>query len=324
MSILEVCDLSIGYGKQRIVRNISFTLKKGEILAIVGESGSGKSTLLRALIGKTPSGGQVNKGEILYENQDLSSLNQSQLRKIRGKSISMIFQSPGGTLNPVRKIGSQFIEAIRTHMEITKADAYHKALEILTKLHFKNATQIMEAYPFQLSGGMKQRVAIALALALEPEILLADEPTSALDATVQKKVIDEMLELREHFNTAIIIVTHNICLASYIADKVGVMYLGQFLEFGTAEEILLSPQHPYTRALLDSVPVLSQKKTLTGIEGRRYGFHELPSGCSFSNRCKEGGVRCKDLVPPKTVNDRGHMCICNQLMNHRQDRNGKK
>lgn len=309
MNILSVKGLHVGY-TDTIVRNINFGLKSKEILAIVGESGSGKSTLLKSLIGKLPGMGTVSKGSIIYKERDIVKMNKKELREIRGVDVSMIFQSPGATLNPVRKIGSQFIETIRFHSDLTKKDAFEKAVSIMEKLNFQNPKQIMGNYPFQLSGGMKQRVSIAIALAMEPEILLADEPTSALDATVQKMVAQEMIKLRDQFGTAVIIVTHNISLSFYMADTIGVMYAGEMVEFGKKEEVVTNPLHPYTKALIESVPDIKGKKVIKGIEGKGIEFNKLPDGCFFADRCVKKKEICLKKHPEVRQAGKNHFYVC--------------
>lgn len=310
MSILSVKNLHVGYTGD-IVRNIHFELKSKEILAIVGESGSGKSTLLKSMIGRLPGGGTVSKGSILYKNRDIVKMNKKELTKFRGVEISMIFQSPGATLNPVRKIGSQFIETICFHSGLSRRAAFDKAVNIMEKLNLQDPRRIMGHYPFQLSGGMKQRVSIAIALAMEPEILLADEPTSALDATVQKMVVKEMMNLRDEFRTSIIIVTHNIRLSSYMADTIGVMYAGEMVEYGDKNAVMSNPMHPYTKALMESVPDIKGKKVIKGIEGKRIEFSQLWEGCAFANRCPEKRDSCMYNNPVMNEVGHNHFCACN-------------
>ena len=236
-------------------------LAVGEICSIVGESGSGKTTLIRAILGCLPGGGEITAGEILFENESLLDLRSSeQWRRLRGTKISMIFQDSGAMLNPTRRIGKQFIEYIRTHEQMSKKTAYDLAVQMLERMRLPNGNNIMQSYPFQLSGGMRQRVGIAMAMTFQPKLLLADEPTSALDVTTQAQIVRQMLELREQFGTSIILVTHNLGVAAYMADKIVVMQHGQIVEQGSREQILHQPQHEYTKSLLAAVPSLEGKR----------------------------------------------------------------
>lgn len=310
MSLLAVQNLHVGYTCD-IVRNINFDLKAGEILAIVGESGSGKSTLLKALIGRYPGAGVVSKGSIFYREKDIVKMTKKELSKIRGVDISMIFQSPGATLNPVRQIGSQFIETICFHTGLTRGEAYGKAANIMKKLSLHDPDRIMKGYAFQLSGGMKQRVSIAMALAMRPNILLADEPTSALDATVQKAVVKELMKLHNELGMAIVIVTHNITLSSYMADRIAVMYAGEIVEIGGKSSVINNPLHPYTQALINSIPDINGKKKLTGIEGRRVEWTTIFPGCSFANRCPKKSELCLKKRPELVRIHPDHSYACN-------------
>ena len=235
---------------------MSFTLHAGEILGIVGESGSGKSTLLKAAMGLLGNGGLVTKGDIWFKGKDLPDLPEKELRKICGAGIGMIFQDAGASLCPIRTIGEQIYESMSAHMEITRSQAREKALALFEKLQFKDGQRIWNSYPFELSGGMNQRAGIAIAMLMEPPVLLADEPTSALDVAVQKQVIEEMLHLRELFGTAIILVAHDIGVVSAMADTVLVLKDGRIMEFGTAQQVLHEPRDAYTRKLLAAVPKL--------------------------------------------------------------------
>lgn len=310
MSLLSVQNLHVGYTCD-IVRDVSFDLKAGEILAIVGESGSGKSTLLKSLIGRYPGAGVVSKGRILYRNKDIVKMNKKDLSKIRGVDISMIFQSPGSTLNPVRTIGSQFIETICFHTSLTFKEAYDQATGIMEKLSLRDPDRVMKGYAFQLSGGMKQRVSIAMALAMRPNILLADEPTSALDATVQKAVVKELMKLHDELGTAIVIVTHNITLSSYMADRIAVMYAGEMVEIGEKSLVINNPRHPYTQALINSIPDINGKKKLAGIEGKRVEWGTTFQGCSFANRCPKRSEECLKKRPELVNSCPEHCYACN-------------
>ena len=254
--LLTYRSVEVSFNGRAVTHDVSFTLHAGEILGIVGESGSGKSTLLKAAMGLLGNGGLVTKGDIWFKGKDLPDLPEKELRKICGAGIGMIFQDAGASLCPIRTIGEQIYESMSAHMEITRSQAREKALALFEKLQFKDGQRIWNSYPFELSGGMNQRAGIAIAMLMEPPVLLADEPTSALDVAVQKQVIEEMLHLRELFGTAIILVTHDIGVVSAMADTVLVLKDGRIMEFGTAQQVLHEPRDAYTRTLLAAVPKL--------------------------------------------------------------------
>ncbi len=259
-SLLTYENVEISFEKCPVIHNISFSLHEGEILALVGESGSGKSTLIRSALGLLNDNGKVTGGKISYKGTNLLSLREREMRQIRGAEIGMIFQDAKGSLCPIRTIGDQILESIAAHKNINKSDAKSKALELFEKLNFKNPEKLWNSYPFELSGGMNQRAAIAITMLLNPSILLADEPTSALDVAVQKQVVEEMLALRELFGSAIIIVTHDISVASAMADTVIVLKDGHMMEYGPAKEILHNPSNDYTKMLLSAVPRLKRRQ----------------------------------------------------------------
>lgn len=254
--LLTYRSVEVSFNGRAVTHDVSFTLHAGEILGIVGESGSGKSTLLKAAMGLLGNGGLVTKGDIWFKGKDLPDLPEKELRKICGAGIGMIFQDAGASLCPIRTIGEQIYESMSAHMEITRSQAREKALALFEKLQFKDGQRIWNSYPFELSGGMNQRAGIAIAMLMEPPVLLADEPTSALDVAVQKQVIEEMLHLRELFGTAMILVTHDIGVVSAMADMVLVLKDGRIMEFGTAQQVLHEPRDAYTRKLLAAVPKL--------------------------------------------------------------------
>lgn len=290
-TILKVENLCVKNNDIDILKDISFDIKKGEILGIVGESGSGKSTLIRALIQMMKNSEKIVEGDIVFYDKNLLTMSSKELRKLRGNEIGVVFQNPGITLNPIRKIGKQFVEVLKSHIKISKKDALKRAELMLEKVNLKDVKCILNSYPFELSGGMKQRVAIALAMILEPELLVADEPTSALDVTVQAQVVKEMMNLRDKFNTSILIVTHSIGVVSSMADKVAVMYCGSVVEYGAKESILKNPKHPYTEALINSIPKLDGKLPI-GIKGNPPSFTEEKNGCSFASRCNKVNSKC--------------------------------
>ena len=306
--ILNLKNLSVSYGDINILKDIDLSLKKGEILGIVGESGSGKSTLIKSVMGILDENASID-GEINFEGKDLASLSLKDYRKIKGKEISMIFQNPTEYFNPTRKISKQFIETIRSHNDISKQEIQKKSINTFKFLGLQDGKKIWNSYPFELSGGMNQRVAIALSIMLEPKILLADEPTSALDVTVQAQVVKELLKLRQKLNTSIILVTHNIGVASYMSDNIGVMYGGRIIEYGESEELINNPKHPYTKMLINSVPVINGNIP-NGIEGSLPNFQEIKEGCVFLDRCKYASRECKIKVPSAKYWGKSHWSSC--------------
>ena len=257
MNVLELEDVSITYqNTKEAVKHVSFAVPEGRIVAIVGESGSGKSTLIRAAIGLLPAGGVISSGRILFDEKDLAAMTAEELRHVRGEGMAMIFQSAGDYLNPRRKVCDQYVETLRCHQKISKKEGYEAAKKMLATLKLPDTKHVMNAYPFQLSGGMKQRVAIAMAMSMQPKLLLADEPTSALDVTVQAQVVKQIMDLREKTGTAIVIVTHNMGVASRMADDIAVMKDGELKEFGPREQVIYHPVDDYTKKLLRVVPRL--------------------------------------------------------------------
>ena len=256
ISFLTYDSVDICYNGIPVVQNIGFSLRPGEILGIVGESGSGKSTIAKAALGLLGPTGLVTRGDIWFQGKNLPDLTPNEMRKICGARIGFIFQNSEASLCPIRTIGSQVYESMRAHTRLTRAQTDERAMELFNKLSFKDGGRILNSYPFELSGGMNQRVGIALAMLMNPSLLLADEPTSALDVSVQKQIVDEMLLLRELYGTAIILVTHNIGVVSAMADSIIVLKNGRMGEYGSAGQVLNSPQDDYTRALLAAVPKL--------------------------------------------------------------------
>ena len=254
--LLSFEQVEISYGGTPVVHDVSFSVQPGEILGLVGESGSGKSTLIKAAMGLLGTGGLVTKGDILFEGKNIPDLPEKELRKIRGAKIGMIFQDAGASLCPIRTIGEQIYESMSAHRTISMKDARDKAYSLFEKLHFKDCKRIWDSYPFELSGGMNQRAGIAIAMLMDPAVLLADEPTSALDVAVQKQVVLEMKQLRDMFGTAIILVTHDIGVVSAMADTVLVLKDGKQMEYGSAQQVLQFPENDYTKKLLAAVPRL--------------------------------------------------------------------
>lgn len=254
--LLRYNHVDISYLGQPVIRDVSFSLHSGEILGIVGESGSGKSTLIKAAMGLLGCEGQVTRGDIWFKGKNLPELPSKELRKLCGPELGYIFQSSGSAFCPIRTVGAQLFETMRAHGKITKADFEVQALELLSKLGFDSGKRILESYPFELSGGMQQRVGIAAAMLLNPSVLFADEPTSALDVTIQKQVVEEMLLVRQTFGTAIVLVTHNLGVIGAMADRVLVLENGRCVECGSTRQVLSQPRADYTKALLAAVPRL--------------------------------------------------------------------
>lgn len=256
--MLDVQNMSVTYGNNETptVENVSLHMEQGEIISIVGESGSGKSTVIRSILGCLPGKGRVSQGDILYEGESLLKKTEEEWRQLRGTEMSMIFQDSGAMINPVRRIGSQYVEYIRAHEAISRKAAFQKGVEMLERMRLPQGENIMKSYPFQLSGGMCQRVGIAMAMTFQPKLLLADEPTSALDVTIQAQIVRQMMELRDTYHTGIIIVTHNIGVAAYMADKILVMKDGRVVDAGDREQILHHPSCAYTKNLLAAVPAM--------------------------------------------------------------------
>ena len=260
MALLEIKNVDISYGKAVTVSDCNLTLEQGEICSIVGESGSGKTTVIRAVLGLLAGGGKVTAGEILFEGKSLLGLDKKQWRDLRGHDISMIFQDSGAMMNQTRKIGNTFVEYIRTHENLSKKEAWAKGRDMLTRMHLPDGDRIMRSYPFQLSGGMRQRVGIAMGMTYQPKLLLADEPTSALDVTTQAQIVRQMMELRDEYGTSIILVTHDLGVATYMGDKIFVMKNGKIEDRGSRDHMLHQTDNAYTKLLLDAVPSVGGKR----------------------------------------------------------------
>ncbi|MBT2658944.1 ABC transporter ATP-binding protein [Bacillus sp. ISL-18] len=301
--ILQIKDLKVSFqsGKKLLpaIDGISFDLKEGEILGIVGESGSGKSVTSLAAMGLIPSPpGKMENGQIIFEGKDLRNNTEKEWRKVRGNQISMIFQEPMTSLNPLFTIGNQVIEAIRLHTDFSKREALVRGLELLRLVGIPRAEGILKEYPHQLSGGMRQRIMIAMAMACNPKVLIADEPTTALDVTIQAQILALMKDLNKKTNTSIILITHDLGVVAEICERVIVMYAGQIVEQGDVRTILKNPRHPYTKGLLKSVPELSGKKErLYSIPGTVPMPGTIQHGCRFAPRCSEAFSRCPEEEP---------------------------
>ena len=286
--ILQVKDLNINFqvheGLVQAVRGVSFDLRKGETVAIVGESGSGKSVTIKSIMGILPGNAIIESGEILYDGMDLTKVDEEDFHKIRGNRIGLIFQDPLSALNPIMKVGKQITEVLRLSKKFSKQEAEERAIELMEAVGIPDAKRRFNQYPFQFSGGMRQRVVIAIALASEPEILICDEPTTALDVTVQAKILEEINKIKEERNLSVIFITHDLGVVANMADRVNVMYAGKIVETGTSEEIFFEPAHPYTWALLSSMPDLQTKEKLLAIPGTPPNMLNPPKGDAFAAR----------------------------------------
>jgi len=312
--LLQVNNLAVHFYTDRgvlpAVGNLSYGLNQGEILAIVGESGCGKSISSMCVINMLPPLGKIVSGEILFKGHDVLQKNPEQMRKIRGNEISIIFQDPISSLNPVLKIGKQIIETMVSHLDISKADAKRRAIEALGSVGIPDPISFMQKYPHELSGGMCQRVMIAIAISCEPDILIADEPTTALDVTIQAQILRLLKSLRDERGTSIILITHDMSVVAQMADRVLVMYAGYAVEEAKVTDIFKSPQHPYTIGLLESIPNPENRaKELRNIRGTVPGVGEYPTGCKFAPRCDMKGDICEESLP-KYIGEYGHFVRC--------------
>ncbi|MGW0362302.1 ABC transporter ATP-binding protein [Streptomyces sp. NPDC002990] len=301
--LLEVRDLHVEFhtrdGVAKAVNGVSYSVNAGETLAVLGESGSGKSVTAQAIMGilDMPPG-RIPSGEILFQGTDLLKLPAEEYRKVRGQKIAMIFQDALSSLNPVHTVGAQLGEMFRVHRGMSKKDATAKAVELMDRVKIPAAKARVGDYPHQFSGGMRQRIMIAMAMALEPDLIIADEPTTALDVTVQAQVMDLLAELQREMNMGLILITHDLGVVADVADKIAVMYGGRIVENAPVHEIYKNPAHPYTRGLLDSIPRLDQKgQELYAIKGLPPNLLNIPSGCAFNPRCPKARDICRTDVP---------------------------
>jgi oligopeptide/dipeptide ABC transporter ATP-binding protein len=315
--ILRVSDLVAGFESggiiARAVDGVSFEVRRGRTLGIVGESGCGKSVTAFSIMRLLPQPhGRIIAGRILFEGTDLVQAGEDHLHAVRGGRIGMVFQEPLSALNPVQTIGRQLVEVLLLHKAITKREALAEAVTLLGKVGIPSPEIRVGEYPHQLSGGMRQRVVIAMALSCKPSLLIADEPTTALDVTVQAQILELMRSLQRELGMAIVLITHDLGVIAQVCDDVVVMYAGQVAEQGTVEAIFRRPMHPYTRGLLASIPRLStaRKSRLPTIEGSVPGLHEMPVGCRYQNRCPYAQPRCADGRPPLEAVEERHAVAC--------------
>jgi oligopeptide/dipeptide ABC transporter ATP-binding protein len=315
--LLEVKGLKVRFttedGIVRAVDGVDFELDRGKVLGIVGESGSGKSVTAMTILGLTREKNTSFEGEVLYKGRDLLALSEAGLRDVRGDEIAMIFQDPMTSLNPVYKVGDQIVEAILTHEDVSKAIARRRGIELLGAVGIPHPAQRVDDYPHQFSGGMRQRAMIAMALSCNPDILIADEPTTALDVTIQAQILELLDKLRADFDSAVIMITHDLGVVAEVADEIVVMYAGRVVERGAKREVFYDPQHPYTWGLLGSIPRLDRPKPkkLHSIEGMPPSLINLPRGCKFRPRCPHAFEKCYEEPELRSrVDERGHLDRC--------------
>ena len=314
--LLEVKKLTVQYTTDdaviHAVNGISFDIEEGQTLGIVGETGAGKTTTCLSILRLISStSGQIQEGESLFEGNDILKKSESEMRKIRGQKISMIFQDPMTALNPVIPVGKQISEVIRKHQKCSRTEATARAGEMLNKVGI--APERASDYPHQFSGGMKQRVVIAMALACNPKLLLADEPTTALDVTIQAQMLEMIKELQREFHTAMILITHDLGIVAETCDSVAIMYAGELVEYGTAEHIFEDPLHPYTVGLFEAIPSIDEKTDrLKAIPGLMPDPADLPKGCKFAPRCPYSTEECRADIPPYRQVEPGHFVRCNR------------
>ena len=311
--LLQVKDLSISFhtynGEVQAVRNASFDLHRKEVLAIVGESGSGKSVTMQTVLKLTPC--ELKSGQIIFDGKDITHYTDKQMQEIRGSQIGIIFQDPMTSLNPTMKIGKQITESIRRHQKVNKAEAKEKALELLVQVGINNPEKRYHQYIHNLSGGMRQRVMIAIALACKPKLLIADEPTTALDVTIQAQILDLMKKLQKEDGSSILLITHDLGVVAEMCTRVIVMYAGKIVEMAPVEKLFATPSHPYTQGLIASVPKLgSGVKVLPSIPGSVPDLASMPTGCRFAPRCKYATDKCREQEPELLDISEDQKCRC--------------
>ncbi|NHN31731.1 ABC transporter ATP-binding protein [Paenibacillus agricola] len=313
--LLEVLDLKTHFKTEEgivpSVNGVTFSVNKGETLAIVGESGCGKSVTSLSIIGLIADSGEVVGGQILFQGQDLLQMSKKEIRKLRGNKISMIFQEPMTSLNPVFTIGNQIGEVIRIHQKADKKEAREKSIKMLELVGIPNPNKLVDNFPHQLSGGMRQRVMIAMALACNPELLIADEPTTALDVTIQAQILEMINKLSKELNTGVILITHDLGVVAEMADRVVVMYAGEVVEEANVYDLFARPKHPYTIGLLGSLPKIEERREeLDSISGTVPNLLDMPSGCTFHPRCHLADEQCKAVKPQLEKYGDNHYARC--------------
>jgi oligopeptide/dipeptide ABC transporter ATP-binding protein len=315
MALLDVRGLRTSFfldrGEARAVDGVSFALDAGRVLGLVGESGCGKSVTALSLMRLVPPAGRIVGGAVRFDGQDLLALPEPAMRKVRGAGLAMIFQEPMTSLNPVFTVGSQIAEAIRLHRPVSRRQAWQRAVELLAEVGIPEPARRAGDYPHQLSGGMRQRVMIAMAISCEPRVLLADEPTTALDVTIQAEILDLLRELRERRGMALLLITHDLGVVAQQADEVAIMYAGRIVEHGPVLDVFDHPLHPYTQALFRSIPgIAGRRERLEAIPGQVPDLLALPTGCTFRDRCARAVAECADAAPPLEEKAPGHLAAC--------------
>ncbi|ASI70892.1 ABC transporter ATP-binding protein [Bacillus thuringiensis] len=314
-AVVELKDLQTHFqteeGTVKAVNHVSFSVREGETVCVVGESGCGKSVTALSIMGLIAESGSVVGGDILYEGKSLLGMKEKELRSLRGNDIAMIFQEPMTSLNPVFTVGEQIVETLREHELLSKNEAYKKAIELIRKVGIARADEIVHSYPHELSGGMLQRIMIAVALSCNPKLLIADEPTTALDVTIQAQILDLLRQVKEEFKTSILLITHDLGVVAEMADYVVVMYGGKVIEEAPVLEIFQNPKHPYTKGLLKSKPVMGKRiDKLYSIPGQVPNLVGLGEFCYFSGRCEHCMEICGKEAPNLNVNDENHKVAC--------------
>lgn len=314
-AVVELKDLQTHFqteeGTVKAVNHVSFAVREGETVCVVGESGCGKSVTALSIMGLIAESGSVVGGDILYEGKSLLGMKEKELRSLRGNDIAMIFQEPMTSLNPVFTVGEQIVETLREHELLSKNEAYKKAIELIRKVGIARADEIVHSYPHELSGGMLQRIMIAVALSCNPKLLIADEPTTALDVTIQAQILDLLRQIKEEFKTSILLITHDLGVVAEMADYVVVMYGGKVIEEAPVLEIFQNPKHPYTKGLLKSKPVMGKRiDKLYSIPGQVPNLVGLGEFCYFSGRCEYCMEICKEEAPNLNVHDENHKVAC--------------
>lgn len=317
--LLQVKDLQMVFENKKrsftAVDNLSFSIQRGKTLGIVGESGSGKTMASLSVMGLLPNQGRISAGEIIFEGKDLRKCSEAEMNKIRGSEMSMIFQDSMMSLDQVYTVGYQISEAILAHEKVSRQEAKNRALSLIGAVGIPHPDRVYDSYPFELSGGMCQRIMIAIALSCNPKLLFADEPTTALDVTVQAQILDLLKDMQKKYQMGIVLITHDLGVVSEIADNVIVLYAGQSMEIGSTEVIMHSPSHPYTSGLMKAIPKVGEKKDmLYSIDGMVPDIRHMPKGCRFCTRCPLADDRCREEQPQMREIEPGHFARCHKAV----------
>jgi oligopeptide/dipeptide ABC transporter ATP-binding protein len=323
--VLEVSELVTTFptegGRAAVVDGLSLSIAPGEVLALVGESGCGKSVTALSILRLVPKPGRIESGRVLLAGRDIAQLSVAEMRTVRGAEIAMIFQEPMTSLNPVQAVGTQVVEAIRLHERVSAAAARARCVELFERVGIPDADARFDSFPHQLSGGLKQRVMIAMALSMRPKLLIADEPTTALDVTIQAQILALLREIRDRSDMAILLISHNLGVVNELADRISVMYAGQVAESGLREDLLAHPRHPYTQRLLASIPAQARRgEPLAEIPGVVPSPGEWPKGCRFTTRCHRAFEPCATIAPPPTEISDTHTAWCHAVANEEAQR----